>query len=87
MPFYQCTVEDIETLFDFIRENKISDIAQILYFIMDSKDDLHLGWLSILENDKLVDLFSAYIQKLNSDYNNKLIKSYYDDIKNSIITI
>lgn len=88
MPFYQATIEDFENLIDFIQREKISDINQILYYILDTKnDDLNLGWLSILENDKLVDVISAYISKQNSDYNIKLIKSYYDDIKNSIISV
>lgn len=88
MPFYQATIEDFENLIDFIQREKISDINQILYYILDTKeDDLNLAWLSILENDKLVDVISAYISKQNSDYNIKLIKSYYDDIKNSIITV
>lgn len=88
MPFYQANIEDFENLIDFIQKEKISDINQILYYILDTKDnDLNLGWLSILENDKLVDVVSAYISKQNSDYNIKLIKSYYDDIKNSIISV
>lgn len=88
MPFYQATIEDFENLIEFIQTEKISDINQILYYILDTKDDdLNLGWLSILENDRLVDVVSAYISKQNSDYNIKLIKSYYDDIKNSIISV
>lgn len=88
MPFYQATIEDFENLIEFIQKEKISDINQILYYILDTKEnDLNLGWLYILENDRLVDVISAYISKQNSDYNIKLIKSYYDDIKNSIISV
>lgn len=88
MPFYQTTIEDFEKLINFIKREKISDINQILYYILDSKeDDLNLAWLSLLENDNLVDVITAYISKQNSDYNIKLIKSYYDDLRDAIITV
>lgn len=83
--FYSCSVEDIETLYDFIKTNKITDIEDVLFHVVQDNDVVNFGWLAILENDKLVELFSSLIDKMNHEYNQNIIKSYYDDIKNSMV--
>ena len=89
IPFYECNISDLEELYDFIKKEKISDISEILYYILDNKStsELKFGWLAILENEKLLDLICAYIQKINNDYDNNIVKSYYDIIKQSMVSI
>lgn len=83
--FYNCTIEDIETLYDFIKCNKLTDIEDVLFHVVQDNDVVNFGWLAILENDKLVELFSCLIDKMNHEYNQNIIKSYYEDIKNSMV--
>lgn len=70
-------VNDIIEVYDFINENKINDICDLILYALTSGDDVKLNWLDVLSDDKLVDLFSCKIKEKNHIYNLSLIKKYY----------
>lgn len=70
-------VNDIIEVYDFIENNKIDDICDLILYALTSCEDVKLNWLDVLSDDRLVDLFSCKIKEKKHNYNLSLIKKYY----------
>ena len=59
-------MEDLLEMYDYIEINRISDITDLLMYAMTGEEYIKLGWVHLLENDKIVDLLSCKIKSKNS---------------------
>ena len=76
---------DIQTFIDiknYIDDNKITDTTDLTMFYL-STDRLDI--YALLRNVEIKQIFDAYIEKKNSEYNKMLIKKYYTDLLDSLI--
>ena len=76
---------DIQTIIDiknYIDENKITDTTDLTMFYL-STDRLDI--YALLRVVPIKQIFDAYIEKKNSEYNKMLIKKYYNDLLDSLI--
>ena len=76
---------DIQTIIDiknYIDENKITDTTDLTMFYL-STDRLDI--YALLRVVAIKQLFDAYIEKKNSEYNKMLIQKYYNDLLDSLI--
>lgn len=76
---------DIQTIIDiknYIDENKITDTTDLTMFYLSTE---RLDIYALLRVVPIKEIFDAYIEKKNSEYNKMLIKKYYNDLLDSLI--
>ena len=76
---------DIQTIIDiknYIDENKITDTTDLTMFYLSNE---RLDIYALLRVVPIKEIFDAYIEKKNSEYNKMLIKKYYNDLLDSLI--
>lgn len=71
-------VMDIEEIYDYIENNNVDDICDLVHYALSAPDDLKLNWLDVLSNDKMVDLLFCKIKEKRHFHNMVLIRKYYD---------
>lgn len=71
-------VNDIFEIYDFIQNNKVDDVSDLVVYALSPSSEIKLNWLDCLSDDRLVDLFSCLIKNKKHVYNVGLIKKYYE---------
>lgn len=78
-------INDIEEIYDFVEQNKVNDIYEIIIYALSPSEDIKLNWLEVLGNDKMVDLFNCKIKEKNHLYNTNLIRKYYEQFIDNFV--